>query len=63
MHDIISLRYRTYAGGEIGIITTAPALVIEIAQNQKGLGVPCLTRSCLDMLSMPTGIHITVVCY
>ena len=44
------LRYGTYAGGEIAIVTTAPPTVTEITHNHKGYDVPCLTSSCSENL-------------
>ena len=45
-----SLRYCTYAGDEIAIITTAAPTEYEITQSHESNDVPCLTRSGLANL-------------
>ena len=40
LHGFMYLRYRTYAGDEIAIITTAPPPVAEITQSHKRSDVP-----------------------
>ena len=44
------LRYHTYAGDEIAIITTASAPFTEITQNHKSYDATCLTNSYFENL-------------
>ena len=47
---LLGLRYCTYSGDGIAIITIVPRSVTELTQNHKGYDVPCQTSSCLENL-------------